>query len=320
VRYTVTTRFTCDVCHDLDSSSRHRDPRDRAQNLAAIICFQTFLQKACLNKNSQSDRLFHPSKLLPPNRYVWKLLYIYMLGYEVEFGHMHVVSLISAPKYSEKQVGYTVASVLLNENHEFLRLVINSVREDIISRSEIFQCLGLSFVANVGGREFADALAGTSPHFPNPGTHCLPIQGPDTFLSQPQRTYKECYATAARGRLFARKVSNCISQIPRLFAHVILTLFFHNKSRPGVAAPFPPEPGNSGPRRVRGKTRGPSGRKGPGDPVRGHEPAHRNPITRPPRVRRYVLGLSQIPPTVCAYTTDTFLFQSQCASRKCAPS
>ena len=90
---------------------------------------------------------------------MWKLLYIYMLGYEVEFGHMHVVGLISAPKYSEKQVGYTVASVLLNETHEFLRLVINSVREDIISRSEIFQCLGLSFVANVGGREFADALA-----------------------------------------------------------------------------------------------------------------------------------------------------------------
>ena len=100
--------------------------------------------------------LFHASTI---RRYVWKLLYIYMLGYEVEFGHMHVVGLISAPKYSEKQVGYTVASVLLNETHEFLRLVINSVREDIISRSEIFQCLGLSFVANVGGREFADALA-----------------------------------------------------------------------------------------------------------------------------------------------------------------
>ena len=36
---------------------------------------------------------------------------------------------------------------------------INSVREDVISRSETFQCLGLSLVANVGGREFADSLA-----------------------------------------------------------------------------------------------------------------------------------------------------------------
>ena len=90
---------------------------------------------------------------------MWKLLYIFMLGYEVDFGHMQAVSLISAERYAEKQVGYTVTSVLLNETHDFLRLVINSVREDIISRSETFQCLGLSLVANVGGREFADALA-----------------------------------------------------------------------------------------------------------------------------------------------------------------
>lgn len=88
------------------------------------------------------------------------MLYIFMLGYEVDFGHMEVVGLISSEKYAEKQVGYTVTSVLLNETHDFLRLVINSVREDIIGRSETFQCLGLALVANVGGREFADSLAG----------------------------------------------------------------------------------------------------------------------------------------------------------------
>ena len=33
------------------------------------------------------------------------MLYIYMLGYDVDFGHMETVSLISAPKYAEKQVG-----------------------------------------------------------------------------------------------------------------------------------------------------------------------------------------------------------------------
>ena len=90
---------------------------------------------------------------------MWKLLYIFMLGYEVDFGHMQVIGLISATKFAEKQVGYTATSVLLNETHEFLRLVINSVREDIIGRHESHQCLALSFVANVGGREFADSLA-----------------------------------------------------------------------------------------------------------------------------------------------------------------
>ena len=32
-------------------------------------------------------------------KYVWKILYMYMLGYEVDFGHMEAVNLISSPKY-----------------------------------------------------------------------------------------------------------------------------------------------------------------------------------------------------------------------------
>lgn len=40
------------------------------------------------------------------------MLYIYMLGYDVDFGHMETVSLISAPKYPEKQVK-TAALILI---------------------------------------------------------------------------------------------------------------------------------------------------------------------------------------------------------------
>ncbi|XP_072962423.1 AP-2 complex subunit alpha-2-like isoform X1 [Typha angustifolia] len=92
-------------------------------------------------------------------KYVWKMLYIYMLGYDVDFGHMEAVSLISAPKYPEKQVGYIVTSALLNENHDFLRVVINAVRNDIIGRNETFQCLALTMVGNIGGKEFSESLA-----------------------------------------------------------------------------------------------------------------------------------------------------------------
>ena len=48
---------------------------------------------------------------------------------DVEFGHMEAVGLVSGTKYSEKQVGYLVTSVLLNESNEFLRIVINSMRK-----------------------------------------------------------------------------------------------------------------------------------------------------------------------------------------------
>ncbi|XVE79327.1 hypothetical protein DITRI_Ditri14bG0049300 [Diplodiscus trichospermus] len=126
----------------------------------------------CQNKEQERLRVdkelgnvrnrFKNEKGLTPyekKKYVWKMLYIYMLGYDVDFGHMEAVSLISAPKYPEKQVGYIVTSCLLNENHDFLRLAINAVRNDIIGRNETFQCLALTMVGNIGGREFAESLA-----------------------------------------------------------------------------------------------------------------------------------------------------------------
>lgn len=38
--------------------------------------------------------------------------------------------------------------MFLSENDELLRLVINSVRSDLLSRNEAFQCLALDFTAN----------------------------------------------------------------------------------------------------------------------------------------------------------------------------
>ena len=35
-------------------------------------------------------------------KHVWKLIYIFILGYEVDFGHLEALNLINAPKYSEK--------------------------------------------------------------------------------------------------------------------------------------------------------------------------------------------------------------------------
>lgn len=126
----------------------------------------------CQNKEQERLRVdkelgnirgkFKNEKGLSPyekKKYVWKMLYVYMLGYDVDFGHMEAVSLISAPKYPEKQVGYIATSCLLNENHDFLRLAINAVRNDIIGRNETFQCLALTLVGNIGGREFAESLA-----------------------------------------------------------------------------------------------------------------------------------------------------------------
>ncbi|KAL9602753.1 MAG: hypothetical protein Q9219_001596 [cf. Caloplaca sp. 3 TL-2023] len=93
-------------------------------------------------------------------KYVCKLLYIYILGWNVDFGHLEAVNLISANKYSEKQIGYLAVTLFLHEQHELLHLVVNSIRKDLASHNELHNCLALHAIANVGGREMGEALSG----------------------------------------------------------------------------------------------------------------------------------------------------------------
>ena len=37
-------------------------------------------------------------------KYIAKLLYMYILGYEIDFGHMEAVNLMASQKYSEKHM------------------------------------------------------------------------------------------------------------------------------------------------------------------------------------------------------------------------
>jgi AP-2 complex subunit alpha len=89
-----------------------------------------------------------------------QLLYIYILGWNVDFGHLEAVNLISANKYSEKQIGYLAMTLFLHEKHELLHLVVNSIRKDLLENNELFNCLALHAIANVGGKEMGEALSG----------------------------------------------------------------------------------------------------------------------------------------------------------------
>ncbi|KAF8846383.1 Adaptor protein complex AP-2 alpha subunit [Paxillus ammoniavirescens] len=91
-------------------------------------------------------------------KYVAKIIFTYILGYKVDVGHMEAVNLISSTKYSEKQIGYLAVTLLMHENSDFLRLVVNSIRKDLDENNEINNCLALHAIANVGSSEMAEAL------------------------------------------------------------------------------------------------------------------------------------------------------------------
>jgi AP-2 complex subunit alpha len=73
---------------------------------------------------------------------------------------MIALQLLTEQKWAEKNAGYMAISILLNESHELLRLMIQSIKNDLASGNEAFQCLALACVANVGGQEFAESLSG----------------------------------------------------------------------------------------------------------------------------------------------------------------
>ncbi|KAG9016735.1 hypothetical protein FRB90_002337 [Tulasnella sp. 427] len=120
------------------------------------------LEEKRINKEMANIRKkFKDASLTSTQRkkYVAKIIFTYILGYKVDIGHMEAVNLISSSKYSEKQIGYLAVTLLMHENSDFLRLVVNSIRKDLEAHSEINNCLALHAIANVGGEEMAESLA-----------------------------------------------------------------------------------------------------------------------------------------------------------------
>ena len=92
-------------------------------------------------------------------KYVWKMIFMFMMGYEVDFGHMEIINCLSAQKYSEKHVGYVGISLLLKNTDEMMTLVINSIQQDLKERErDEVQCLALAGIANIGGQMLTDAV------------------------------------------------------------------------------------------------------------------------------------------------------------------
>jgi len=110
-------------------------------------------------------------------KYIWKLCYIYMLGYEIEFGHVEFISLLSSTKYQEKSVGYMAFSLMFRPGDQLMSLAVNSMRNDLVGSVVHGQTLALAAVSNMGGSDLADALAGDVQRLISTDTPSYMIQG-----------------------------------------------------------------------------------------------------------------------------------------------
>ena len=86
-------------------------------------------------------------------RIVAKLIFLNILGENVAYGQMEVLTLMSNEEFSYKRIGYLAASLLLNETSELTVLLTHTVMKDLQSGNRRIQCLALSLIANIGSRE-----------------------------------------------------------------------------------------------------------------------------------------------------------------------
>eukprot|EP00542_Grammatophora_oceanica_P017566 CAMPEP_0194033578 /NCGR_PEP_ID=MMETSP0009_2-20130614/6215_1 /TAXON_ID=210454 /ORGANISM="Grammatophora oceanica, Strain CCMP 410" /LENGTH=1000 /DNA_ID=CAMNT_0038674293 /DNA_START=103 /DNA_END=3105 /DNA_ORIENTATION=+ len=101
-------------------------------------------------------------------KYVWKLVYIHVLGYDVDFGHPEVLALVRSTKYTEKHVGYTALSLLLRGDDPMIQNIISTIRKDLTTpggngrggsvAGDAGQSLALCSIANMSGLELIQAL------------------------------------------------------------------------------------------------------------------------------------------------------------------
>ncbi|RNF01594.1 alpha-adaptin-like protein [Trypanosoma conorhini] len=92
-------------------------------------------------------------------KYVCKLMFITMLGYPVEFGHMEGVKLLALTSPAEKLIGYLSVTVFLHENHSLLTLATHMIYKDLLSEQEFNMSLALTAIANAGGKDFAEVMS-----------------------------------------------------------------------------------------------------------------------------------------------------------------
>lgn len=109
---------------------------------------------ANIRSKFKSDRLDGYQK----KKYVCKILFIFLLGNDVNFGYQEAVNLLSSLRFSEKQIGYLFVSVLVGESHDLMQLIIQSIRHDLESRNPTFNTLAMQCIANVAHREMAEEL------------------------------------------------------------------------------------------------------------------------------------------------------------------
>ncbi|CAL1386704.1 unnamed protein product [Linum trigynum] len=90
--------------------------------------------------------------------YIIRLVYIEMLGHDASFGYIHAVKMTHDDNLFLKRTGYLAVTLFLNEDHDLIILIVNTIQKDLKSDNFLIVCAALNAVCKLINEETIPAV------------------------------------------------------------------------------------------------------------------------------------------------------------------
>ncbi|OVA05702.1 Clathrin/coatomer adaptor [Macleaya cordata] len=90
--------------------------------------------------------------------YIIRLVYIEMLGHDASFGYIHAVKMTHDDSLLLKRTGYLAVTLFLNEDHDLIILIVNTIQKDLKSDNYLVVCAALTAVCKLINEETIPAV------------------------------------------------------------------------------------------------------------------------------------------------------------------
>ncbi|XP_068655490.1 AP-4 complex subunit epsilon [Aristolochia californica] len=90
--------------------------------------------------------------------YIIRLVYVEMLGHDASFGYIHAVKMTHDDSLLLKRTGYLAVTLFLNEDHDLIILIVNTIQRDLKSDNFLVVCAALTAVCKLINEETIPAI------------------------------------------------------------------------------------------------------------------------------------------------------------------
>ncbi|KAJ6797853.1 AP-4 complex subunit epsilon [Iris pallida] len=87
-----------------------------------------------------------------------RLVYVEMLGHDASFGYIHAVKMTHDDSLLVKRTGYLAVTLFLNEDHDLIILIVNTIQKDLRSDNYLVVCAALTAVCRLINEETIPAV------------------------------------------------------------------------------------------------------------------------------------------------------------------